>query len=30
MGNGQDRVNRLKNAGYDPASVQTRVNEILK
>ena len=29
-GNGNDRINRLKKAGYDPASVQKRVNEILK
>ncbi len=29
-GNGHDRINRLKTAGYDPTSVQKRVNEILK
>ena len=29
-GNGNDRINRLKAAGYDPTSVQKRVNEILK
>ena len=28
-GNGQDRVNRLKAAGYDYNAVQNRVNEIL-
>lgn len=28
-GNGQDRVNRLKAAGYDPAAVQARVNALL-
>lgn len=28
-GNGQDRVNRLKSAGYDYDAVQNRVNEIL-
>ena len=28
-GNGQDRVNRLKAAGYDYNAVQKRVNEIL-
>lgn len=27
-GNGQDRVNRLKAAGYDPKKVQDRVNEL--
>ncbi|RSX46132.1 GH25 family lysozyme [Bifidobacterium castoris] len=25
-GNGQDRVNRLKQAGYDPAAIQAKVN----
>lgn len=29
-GNGQDRVNRLKAAGYDPAAVQAEVNKRLK
>ena len=29
-GNGSDRVNRLKNAGYDYNAVQRRVNEILR
>lgn len=29
-GNGQDRKNRLHSAGYDYATIQKRVNEILK
>ncbi len=29
-GNGQDRINRLKKAGYDPATVQNKVNQKLK
>ena len=29
-GNGQDRINRLKKAGYDPAVVQNKVNQELK
>ena len=29
-GNGQDRVNRLRVAGYDPDAVQSEVNRILK
>lgn len=29
-GNGQDRKNKLTNAGYDYISVQKRVNELLK
>ena len=29
-GNGQDRVNRLRAAGYDPDAVQSEVNRILK
>ena len=29
-GNGQDRKNRLKVAGYDPDAIQAKVNEILK
>lgn len=29
-GNGQDRINRLKKAGYDPVAVQNRVNQKLK
>ena len=29
-GNGQDRVNRLRAAGYDPAYIQSIVNAILK
>ena len=29
-GNGQDRINRLRAAGYDPAYVQQIVNAILK
>ena len=29
-GNGQDRINRLKKAGYDPAVVQNKVNQKLK
>ena len=29
-GNGQDRKNRLTNAGYDYNAVQRRVNELLK
>ena len=28
-GNGQDRINRLKNAGYDPNAVQNKVNELM-
>lgn len=28
-GNGDDRINRLKSAGYDPAEVQKKVNLIL-
>jgi len=28
-GNGQDRVNRLKAAGYDASAVQNRVNQLL-
>ena len=28
-GNGQDRVNRLTNAGYNYSEVQQKVNEIL-
>ena len=29
-GNGQDRINRLKAAGYDASAVQNRVNQLLK
>ena len=29
-GNGQDRINRLRNAGYDPNAIQQIVNYILK
>ena len=29
-GNGQDRINRLNQAGYNPNAVQTRVNQKLK
>ena len=29
-GNGQDRINKLKAAGYDPNAVQKKVNELLK
>ena len=29
-GNGQDRINRLRAAGYDPAYIQSIVNAILK
>lgn len=29
-GNGQERVERLKAAGYDPAKVQTAVNKLVK
>ncbi len=29
-GNGQDRVSRLKKAGYDPVEIQKRVNQKLK
>ena len=29
-GNGQDRINRLKKAGYDPVAVQNKVNQKLK
>jgi len=28
-GNGQDRINRLRNAGYDPNAIQQIVNYIL-
>ena len=28
-GNGQDRINRLKEAGYDHSAVQKRINELL-
>lgn len=28
-GNGQDRVNRLTNAGYNYSEIQQKVNEIL-
>jgi hypothetical protein len=28
-GNGDDRVNRLKKAGYDPKAVQDEVNRLL-
>ena len=27
-GNGADRVNRLKQAGYDPSEVQSEVNKL--
>ena len=27
-GNGTDRVNRLKQAGYDPSEVQSEVNKL--
>ena len=30
MGNGEERKNRLKAAGYDYAAVQTKVNQIAK
>ncbi len=29
-GNGQDRINRLKAAGYDASAVQNRVNQLMK
>ena len=29
-GNGQDRINRLRAAGYDPSAIQPLVNTILK
>lgn len=29
-GNGQDRIDRLSSAGYDPAEVQAAVNELLE
>ena len=29
-GNGDDRVNALKKAGYDPTAVQSKVNELVK
>ncbi len=29
-GNGQDRINRLRAAGYDAASIQQLVNTLLK
>lgn len=29
-GNGNDRINRLKAAGYDPVAVQKKVNELCK
>lgn len=28
-GNGQDRINRLRSAGYDPTAVQTLVNQLM-
>lgn len=29
-GNGQERIDRLKTAGYDPDKIQKRVNELMK
>lgn len=29
-GNGQERIDRLKKAGYDPGKIQKRVNELIK
>ena len=29
-GNGQDRINRLRAAGYDPTSIQQIVNYLVK
>ena len=29
-GNGQDRINRLRGAGYDAAAIQQLVNSLLK
>ena len=29
-GNGQDRINRLRAAGYDPQAIQSIVNYLLK
>ena len=29
-GNGQDRINRLRAAGYDPSAIQSIVNYLLK
>ena len=29
-GNGQERINRLRAAGYDPQSIQSIVNYLLK
>lgn len=29
-GNGQERINRLRAAGYDPTAVQRIVNDLLK
>ena len=29
-GNGQDRINRLRAAGYDPQTIQSIVNYLLK
>lgn len=29
-GNGQDRINRLRAAGYDPTAIQQVVNYLLK
>ena len=29
-GNGQERIDRLKAAGYDPDKIQKRVNELMK
>ena len=29
-GNGQDRINKLRAAGYDPEVIQKKVNELLK
>ena len=28
-GNGNERINRLKQAGYDPTQIQKRVNQLL-
>ena len=28
-GNGNERINRLKQAGYDPTQIQQRVNQLL-
>lgn len=29
-GNGKNRVNRLRNAGYNPQEIQNRVNQLVR